>query len=160
MVRPRFTVADALKGILVLGLALAALRGESPIWGLATSLAALGALLAAILGLIYLRGKGRAFAGGFALFGWAFLLLSTSSSGDRLFIQSGMQDYAYDAYLMLHDLPPPRRYPPTTEVLSFRCVLFSELNLLFALVGGYTARAFAARAVSKADDRGEARREP
>jgi hypothetical protein len=69
MIRPRLSLVGLLRAIFALGLGLAALRFASSFWYLAMTLASLAALLAAILGVIFLRGRERAYWAGFALFG-------------------------------------------------------------------------------------------
>jgi hypothetical protein len=62
--------------ILVLALAIAALRSPSDYWVSAMFSMTLGLLLTAVLGVVYRRGARRAFWLGFALFGWVYWLMS------------------------------------------------------------------------------------
>jgi hypothetical protein len=62
--------------ILVLALAIAALRSASSSWVSAMFSMTLGLLLTAVLGVVYRHGSRRAFWLGFALFGWVYWLMS------------------------------------------------------------------------------------
>jgi hypothetical protein len=74
-VLPRVPLAGLLGLVLVLALGIASLRFATTFWTMAATTVTLACLLAAILGAIYQRGSARAFCVGFALFGWAYLIL-------------------------------------------------------------------------------------
>jgi WD40 repeat protein len=76
MRRIRFTIASLLGFVLFTAVALAALRGSTDIWdsgvfGITLALLLISALLA-----VHRTGVGRAYWMGFAVFGWAYLLMS------------------------------------------------------------------------------------
>src|SRR3954447_14795113 len=74
--RPRLSLQVMMACILVLALAIAALRSPSDSWvGVMYSMPP-ALLMTAVLGVVYRRGSRRAFWLGFALFGWAYWLLS------------------------------------------------------------------------------------
>jgi hypothetical protein len=73
--RVRFSLAALLTAVLAIGVACAALRYASELWASAAFSRALVLLLGAVLGALFRRSASRAFWVGFALFGWAYLLL-------------------------------------------------------------------------------------
>lgn len=73
---PRLSLRVSMACIVVLALALAALRSPSDSWVGPMFSMTPGLLLTAVLGVVYRRGTSRAFWLGFALFGWAYWLLS------------------------------------------------------------------------------------
>ena len=74
--RPRrFTLVYAMIAIAGTALALAALRGSSNLWSIATLLATLGLLAWATLGAVLLRGSERSPWLGIAIFGWLFFAI-------------------------------------------------------------------------------------
>ena len=75
MRRIRCSIANLLLVVLFTGIALAALRSGSALWGSLLFTAAVAALLVAVVGAVYCRDQRRAFWLGFALFGWGYLLL-------------------------------------------------------------------------------------
>src|SRR5437868_3400563 len=74
MSRFRPSIAGLLGLIAAFGFGLAALRRDNAYWYLGTVLLTLGALLSAILGVVFRRERRRGFWAGFALFGWTFYL--------------------------------------------------------------------------------------
>jgi hypothetical protein len=85
-------------GVITLsGLACAALVNASPRWAAAMVSLTVLALLTTTAGAVFLSSRARAFCGGFAIFGWAYLLLAgipllqiepyllTGAANDRLF---------------------------------------------------------------------------
>lgn len=75
MKRLRFSLLWLLGVVALIAVACAALRSASEIWGSAAFTLTVGALFAALLGLIFRQRASRAFWGGFALLGWGYLLL-------------------------------------------------------------------------------------
>lgn len=72
----RFSLVSLLVAVPLVGLGCAALVYATPVWARIVVTATLAALLAAGVGAFYLPDKSRAFAGGFAICGWGYLLLS------------------------------------------------------------------------------------
>jgi hypothetical protein len=72
----RFSIFAMMGFVLACGVALAALRNASELWAGILFVIDLGALGAALLGVIYLRGKERAWWLGFGLFGGGYLMLT------------------------------------------------------------------------------------
>ncbi len=151
-------------------------------WTTAASTVMLGMLLAAVLGAIFLRGPDRDFWTGFALLGWAYLFRANwdwigGPMGHDL--TRGLSDAA-EAVVPVERPPTPASQPgasphgvlPATSNLDYwervqlRDVRLGHfvpigrvsLSLIFALVGGIVARAFAAR--TKAAARAETPPDP
>ena len=72
----RFSMASLMGLVFFLAVGLAALKSANAAWADLISMVVTGVLLFAILGLIYCRGNARRFWTGFAIFGWAFLLVN------------------------------------------------------------------------------------
>jgi hypothetical protein len=72
----RFSLLSLLVAVPLVALGCAALVYATPVWARIVVTATLAALLAAGVGAFYLPDKSRAFAGGFAICGWGYLLLS------------------------------------------------------------------------------------
>ena len=66
---PRFSIASVLAVIAIFAVALAALRSPSYLWANVTFSLSLGALVVAIVNVVYGRGAGRAYWFGFLLCG-------------------------------------------------------------------------------------------
>jgi hypothetical protein len=75
MTRPRLTIAQLMTLILLLSFGFAALRNATPIWASATHTLAIISILAALLCAFARKGKARMTWAGFAVFGWAYLLI-------------------------------------------------------------------------------------
>jgi hypothetical protein len=71
----RFSLLTLLGAVLVVSIGFAALRGASEVWARIVVTGTIVALLTATLGAIYLPTASRAFCGGFALLGWAYMFL-------------------------------------------------------------------------------------
>jgi hypothetical protein len=76
----RFPIAALMAAILVVALALAALRNISEAWAGATFLVTCAVLTLAIVGIVCRGAAARAWWLGFALFGWGYLALTSWSS--------------------------------------------------------------------------------
>jgi hypothetical protein len=72
----RFSLLTLLGAILVISVGCAAVVSASDVWVKVIVTVTVLALLIASVGSIYLPTRSRAFAGGFAIFGWAYLLLA------------------------------------------------------------------------------------
>jgi hypothetical protein len=86
MNRLRFTIANLMVLVLYVGLGFAALRNANAFWASATFTLAILAVSAAVVGAVARKGRARMTWLGFAVFGWASLLiwLSTSQSIDNV----------------------------------------------------------------------------
>jgi hypothetical protein len=73
MTRLRFTLAQSMAIVILIGVGLAALRSASALWSSALFTLTVVVLSAAILGAMAFRGRARMTWAGFALFGWIYL---------------------------------------------------------------------------------------
>jgi hypothetical protein len=73
MTRLRFTLAQLMATVILIGLGFAALRSASLLWASAVFTLTVAVLSAAILGAMARRGRARMAWAGFALFGWIYL---------------------------------------------------------------------------------------
>jgi hypothetical protein len=69
----RFTIAQLMAVVIVVGLGFAALRSASVLWASAVFTLTVAVLSTAILGAMARRGRARVTWAGFALFGWIYL---------------------------------------------------------------------------------------
>jgi hypothetical protein len=138
MTRPRLTIAQLMTLILLVGFGTAALHNANQFWASATYTIAIISILAALLFAFANTGKARMTGAGFAVFGWAYLLIgllpdrSVGSLGSgpvpwpSLIIERGtacLQPY-------IHPLPPP-----APEWFQYEQVSHSLGIILFGLVG-------------------------
>jgi hypothetical protein len=72
---PRFSIASVLAVIAIFAVALAPLRSPSYLWANVTFSLALGALVVAVINVVYVRGAGRAYWLGFLLCGGIYLAI-------------------------------------------------------------------------------------
>jgi hypothetical protein len=115
MRRARASIAMLLVYIALFAVGLAALRVSSRLWANVGFSLAITLLLAAVAGLIYLRGESRAFALGFALFGWPYLLITfgpTPFGNWRDLLVTKPALAILEEYLK--DAAPPVTPPPVT----------------------------------------------
>jgi hypothetical protein len=129
--RPRrywfqFSIA-ALFGVTVfVALACTALLNASEWWGSATCTLTLVVLLVAVLLSVFRRGPSRAFWVGFAIFGWAYVLLifwpapDPLSTCQRHLLTTKLSNWAYFKLLPLVRTPPaePIPVPPVSRSSS------------------------------------------
>src|SRR3954452_9635550 len=73
MTRPRFSLAQSMAIVLLIGVGIAALQSASVLWASAVFTLTVAVLSAAILGAMARRGRTRITWAGFALFGWIYL---------------------------------------------------------------------------------------
>lgn len=170
MRRPRISIAGLLALVVLFALGFAALRYASASWAAATTMTALGVLLASILGAW--TGRDRVFWTGFALFGWGYAVLNYVSWLDATFKpQPIVLNLLDDLYPLLHADPPrmsvfgisgkggplkPGRPGPvamgTPQHRAFQQVGTAVVCLTFALAGGVVAKVIAARGRPERDD--------
>jgi hypothetical protein len=74
---PRFSIANVLAVIAIIAVALAALRSPSYLWANATFSFVLGALVVAVVNVVYGRNAGRAYWLGFSLCGGVYFAVCT-----------------------------------------------------------------------------------
>jgi len=152
----RLTLAG-LMGLVVLAAAsLASLRYATEAWTAVASTAALAVLLSALLAARLLRGRERAFWGGFALFGWAYLVLVNWSWIGEQFghdLTAGLGDLAERVHAvdpLALPIDPAARTEAGLQnrikIGNFLQIGRLILTLLFALLGGFVGHAIAAAA--------------
>jgi hypothetical protein len=127
MRRVRISIAGLMAVVLFCAVGVAALRAASETWAGLILTATLAILAVGLLGAIYRRGPAHAFWGGFALFGWGYLLLCfgpwfasevqphLASTGllDRLYPQiagvspTDTATYIRRVWLDVYGTPPP-----------------------------------------------------
>jgi hypothetical protein len=73
MTRLRFSIAQSMAIVLLVGIGLAALRSGTVLWASTVFTLTVAVLLTAILGAMARRGRARMIWAGFALFGWVYL---------------------------------------------------------------------------------------
>jgi hypothetical protein len=79
--RYRFTLAALMGAVALVAVGVAALRSPTALWASLVILLALGAICGATVGAILRRGPARGAWLGFAVFGWAYFLLTLSPWG-------------------------------------------------------------------------------
>jgi hypothetical protein len=79
--RYRFTLAALMGAVALVAVGVAALRSPTALWASLVILLALGAICGATVGAILRRGPGRGAWLGFAVFGWAYFLMTLSPWG-------------------------------------------------------------------------------
>src|SRR5215471_9263544 len=118
MGRARFTIAALLGIIALVGLGLAALRDPSRLWGSIVFSVALSLFSIAVGGVLYRRGRRRAFWVGFALGGWLYLALSLLPPLAPVtrphLVTSALLVLLEKGVLGLDPYPPQATAPPTS----------------------------------------------
>lgn len=90
MISPRPTVKGLMVKIALIGVALAALLRPIKLWGIVLPLLQVTLCLTAILGLLFRRSPKRPYWIGFALFGWAYFILTLVLFSQHDFVNSPM----------------------------------------------------------------------
>jgi hypothetical protein len=75
MTRLRFTIAQSMIVVLVVGLGFAALRNADEFWASTSYTLAITMITVAVVGALSQKGRARASWIGFAVFGWTYLLV-------------------------------------------------------------------------------------
>jgi hypothetical protein len=153
MTHLRFTLAQVMALVLLLGFALAALRSTDPFWASATFTLTLIVISAGLVGALTRKGRSRTTWVGFAVFAWACLfidLLPPRTSGGL-----GFGPLAWPPSLIdwgLAQLQPYLRpVPPAQSVVSgafltpYEHVGHALGIILFGLVGAVVGRLLAPR---------------
>ncbi len=102
----RFRLGAMMMVVLVLGVGFAAIRAGTPLWAAVFVTLALLVLSAATVGAALRRGRPRAAWGGFAFFGWVYLLLSLGPGASEALAPHLLTTHAIDAFLDLA-MPEP-----------------------------------------------------
>lgn len=103
----RFTIAGLMGVVLVAGVGIAALRSPSALWDGALFTAALIALGVASLGAFQFRGRARASWAGFAVFGFAYLGLTSGPWTDSIRPRLATTQALEELGRRLHSEKPP-----------------------------------------------------
>ncbi len=106
----RFRLGAMMLVVLVLGVGFAAIRAGTPLWAAVCVTLALLVLSAATVGAALRRGRPRAAWGGFAFFGWVYLLLSLGPGASEALAPHLLTTHAIEAFLDLA-MPEPKLRP-------------------------------------------------
>jgi hypothetical protein len=148
MTRPRLTIAQGMAVVLLVGLGFAALRNANDFWAIATFNLAIFLNSTALVAAIVRRGRARAAWTGFAVFGWAYLLvdlLPDRSSGSFGFGPIPKPHLLVDRGFTLVQsyMHPPRGFGGLGIVDDQ--VSHSLQIIFFAMVGAIVAHCIAAK---------------
>jgi hypothetical protein len=139
----RFTIAQLMTLILLVGFGFAALRNAYQLWASATHTIAIISILAALLFAFANKGKARMTSAGFAIFGSAYFLISLfparlggSLVSVRIPSPSLMIEWGTE-YLQPYIHPSP---PLTPEWFHYEQVSHSLGIILFGLIGAIIGR--------------------
>jgi hypothetical protein len=163
--RFRFTIAELILVVVVAALGLAAIRSGSPVWAGAMFSITFFALICAFLGIALGRGLRRIYWSGFALLGWSYLLLSYNPWLNERFGQFLLAPNLFEyldvvlhagipAGTAMRSLPPGIQGASATgggfggaagvaDLTEFVRIGIAMEALLWAFLGGWTARYFA-----------------
>jgi hypothetical protein len=134
----RYRLSTLLVAIAGLGPICLALRSPNAIWASGVFTAALISLLTCVLLAIYRRGRTRAFAVGYLIFGGSLLvLLYLPAIGDQLSVKAGIVGVADYLYRQTHGQVATRN--DFYASLAFYNIFYSLALILFGLVGGVIA---------------------
>ncbi len=150
MTRPRLTIAQLMTFILLVGFGFAALRNANEFWACATYTIAIISILAALLVAFANKGKARMTWAGFAVFGWAHLLidlLPKRTVGKDLF---GGPSIRWPSLMIEWGTTYIQPYihplnPGTHDWVQYEQVSHSLGIILFGLVGAVIGRLVAPR---------------
>jgi hypothetical protein len=148
MTRPRLTIAHLMILILLVGFSFAALRNANEFWASATYTLAIILIAAAVVGAFARKGGARITWAGFAVFGWAYLLIDLLP--DRSFGSLGAGPIPWPSLLIewgtallqpfIHPLSPGKN-----EWVQYDQVSQSSGIIIFALLGAVIGRLVAPR---------------
>lgn len=168
MKSPRPTVKGLMFIVAVIGVAIAALIRPIKLWAIVLPLFQLTLCLTAILGSLFRRGPKRAFWVGFAVFGWAYFILTVvffwqhdvvnspmsfpRAVGESLAIVIGflMVPGLGERVKMADVMAAIAALVQEVDDYSRFLVACSLLGLVFAVLGGLIARAFDSREAASA----------
>jgi hypothetical protein len=145
MNRLRFTIAGLMGIVLFVAVGFAALRNANAFWASGTYSVAIMMILVASLGAFARKGKARMTWAGFALFGWAYHLLSALPMravgvfGDEPIRWPDLPMALAMSYLY------PYIEPPSGFLVEHDQVIYSLQLILFSLVGTVVGRLVAVK---------------
>jgi hypothetical protein len=170
MKRPRFTIGHGILLVVVVAVALAAIRSGSESWAGAMLSITFFVMICSLLGVVLERGMRRVYWSGFATLGWSYLLLVYAPWLDqRVGVDLlGPNLFGYLAEVLNPDTPPGgmggggfQSVPlqmlgatttgggfgmaPPTHLAEYRRIGVSLEALLWAFTGGWVACYFASR---------------
>ena len=142
MSRPRFTLAQLMTIVLYLGFGFAALRNADGFWASATFTVAIISISTALVGAIARKGRARLSWVGFAVFGWACVIIgllppriATTPFGSRNYIMPAL----------LTEWSFFRFHPALLPGVEVYQVAHSLGIILFGLVGAVVGRLVAVK---------------
>jgi hypothetical protein len=154
--RYRFTLAALMGAVALVAVGLAALHSPTALWASLVILLALGAICGATVGAILRRGAGRGPWLGFAVFGWAYFLMTLSPWGGEYGLGPA-RFLTRAATALLLQIDPDLVEMPVTGVEEFAVFagtgksrsyyhgIFHALTaVIFAVVGALVGRVVAA----------------
>jgi hypothetical protein len=134
----RYRLSTLLIAVLSIGLLCAALKSPTHLTASLVVLATASALFASVLIAIYRQGKQRAFALGFALFGFglfALILLSTAGGSVGNLLGHPQSTLARIAYEPIHG-DPTASYQAGAHFRLFSQIANGAFVILFGILGG------------------------
>ena len=162
MKRLRFTLAQSMGIVLLIGVGFAALRSASALWSSAVFTSTVALLSVAILGAMVRRGRARMTWAGFALFGWIYLATAFGPWANRNGVEAppyvtrwaldywdvklwpggvGRFDTAPPGEVLFSPWPGPA--VPIPDAYQIRRIGHCLAAILFGLVGSATGRIMA-----------------
>jgi hypothetical protein len=144
MTRPRLTIAQLMAIVLYLGFGFAAVRNANAFWASTTFGVAIMMILGASLGAFPRTGKARMTWAGFALFGWAYLLLGALPPRQVGLFGFGPVRWP-DPLITAMSYLYPYLAPPSGFDHVHDQVIYSLQIILFGLVGAIVGRLVAVK---------------
>ncbi len=126
---PRFSIANLLALIAILAVALAALRSPSYLWANVTFSFALGAVVLAVINVVYSRGAGRAYWLGFALCGGVYLAIC-SLPGVRESVCTRLATEAVLDFIYPHLAPESTSTPAVAATTAWTATGTGSIQLM------------------------------
>ena len=118
----RLSISGLMILVVACGVALAALRNAGEAWAGLLLLIDLGAVGMAVLGVVYLRGRERAWWLGFGLFGGAYLTLTLAPVlSERIRPESGRRSYSITSIPSSAKCTAPSSSPYSGHPASSSC---------------------------------------
>ena len=148
MSRPRITIAQTMAIVLYIGFSFAALRNADDFWASATFTVAIITVSAALVGAFARTGKARMTWTGFAVFGWACVIVGLSPIRTGIVIGTPLQ--LTPRLLMTWGFSRLRQHiqptPPNVEFITAYVQVSHSLEImLLGLVGAVLGRLLAVK---------------